>query len=208
MKHGRLAIVFLIVVSVVFVASAQTKQKQSNSKVEAAHKAGDTQPDRDREMQMATPAAAHSRLGKLAGEYTTTTKFYMQPGAAPQETAGEAKLWMTLDGRFLSEENTGTFMGQPLKGFRMLGYNNASKRYEGIWTYSMSTAIMSLNGTSSDGGKTVTLAAAFEGESGAKEKLSVTLRQADDDHFVVGLSGTSADGKPGPMLETTYTRKK
>lgn len=99
-------------------------------------------------------------------------------------------------------------MGQPLKGFRMLGYNNASKRYDGIWTYSMSTAIMSLNGTSSDGGKTVTLAAVFDGEGGAKEKLSITLLQADDDHFVARLSGMFADGKPGPMLETTYTRKK
>lgn len=206
MKSSRLAIVLLVIVSVASVAEAQTKQTKSMS--EAANKARDTQPDRNREMENAKPAAAHSRLGKLAGEYTTTTKFYMQPGAAPQETTGEARLWTSLDGRFLSEENTGTFMGQPLKGFRMLGYNNASKRYEGIWTYSMSTAIMSLNGTSSDGGKIVTLAAAFESEGGAKEKLSVTVRQTDDDHFVVGLSGTLADGKPGPMLETTYTRKK
>ena len=207
MKSNRLMIAFLMIISVALFAEAQTKQKQTMSK-EAANKPRVTQPDRAREMENAAPAAAHSHLGKLAGEYTTTTKFYMEPGAAPQETTGEAKLWMTLDGRFLSEENTGTFMGQPLKGFRMLGYNNASKRYEGIWTYSMSTAIMSLNGTSSDGGKTVTLTAAFDGEGGAKQKLSVAMRQTDDDHFVVSLSGTVAEGKPGPMLETTYTRRK
>ena len=206
MKRNRLPIVFFVVIFVISVATAQTKQKQTTSKVEAASKASDTQPNR--EMENAAPAAAHAHLGKLAGEYTTTTKFYMQPGAPPQETTGKARLWMTLDGRFLSEENTDILMGQPLKGFRMLGYNNASKRYEGIWTYSMSTAIMSLNGTSSDGGKTVTLTAVFDGEGEAKEKLSVTMRQVDDDQFVVGLSATLADGKPGPLFETTYTRKK
>jgi len=208
MKSSSLAVVLFILVFGMVTGAAQTKQKQTKSMTEAANNARDTQPSRDREMENATPAAAHSRLGKLAGEYTTSTKFYMQPGAAPQETTGEARLWMTLDGRFLSEENTGTFMGQPLKGFRMLGYNNASKRYEGIWTYSMSTAIMTLNGTSSDGGKTVTLEAVFDGEGGNKEKLNVTVRQTDEDHFVVGLSGTFADGKPGPMLETTYARKR
>ena len=207
MKSSRSAIVCLVITSVALCAGAQTKQKKTQPQP-AASKAGDAHPDRDREMQNATPAAAHRRLGKLAGEYTTTTKFFMEPGAPPQETAGEARLWMTLDGRFLTEENTGTFMGQPLKGFRIVGYNNASKRYEGIWTYTMSTGIMTLNGTSADGGKTVSWAAAFDGEGGTREKLSVMMRQTDDDHFVVDLSATLPDGKPGPRLETTYTRKK
>jgi hypothetical protein len=114
---------------------------------------------------------------------------------------------MTLDGRFLVEEDSGNFAGQPSKGFKMIGYNNASKRYEGIWTYTMSTAIMTLNGTSADGGKTVSFAASFDNEGGLKEKLNIFLRKIDDDHFVVDLRGTMPDGKPGPRLETTYTRR-
>src|SRR5947207_14160766 len=113
MKSCSLAIVFLIIVFGAVDAEAQSKQKQPKSNSIAANKAPSTQPDRSREMENATPAAAHARLVKLAGEYTTTTKFYMQPGAAPQETTGEARLWVTLDGRFLSEDNTGAFMGQP-----------------------------------------------------------------------------------------------
>jgi len=90
----------------------------------------------------------------------------------------------------------------------MVGYNNASERYEGIWTYTMSTAIMTLNGTSADGGKTVSFAASFDNEGKVKEKLNIVMRQIDHDHFVADLRGTMPDGKLGPRLETTYTRKK
>ncbi len=207
MKSIGLGAVCLLVTAIALSAGARTNQKKTQTRPAAASESAEAPPDRDREIQKATPAAPHNRLGKLAGEYTTTTKFFMQPGAAAQESTGEAKLWMTLDGRFLTEEDTGTFMGRPLRGFRMLGYNNASKRYEGIWTYTMSTGIMTLNGTSTDGGKTVNLAAIFDGEGGKKEKLSVVMRETDDDHFVVDLSGILPDGKPGPRLETTYARK-
>src|SRR5436190_1994748 len=100
MKSRSLVIVFLIIVFGAAHAEAQSKQKQPKSNSAAANKAPNTQPDRNREMENATPAAAHAVLGKLAGEYTTITKFDMQSGAAPQETTGEARLWVTLDGRF------------------------------------------------------------------------------------------------------------
>jgi hypothetical protein len=152
------------------------------------------------------PGAPHGALAKLAGEYTTATKAFFQPGAPPQDSTGEAKLRMMLDGRFLAEDDSGNFMGQPTRGFKMIGYNNASKRYEGIWTYTMSTSIMTLRGTSKDDGKTITFEGSFDDQSGIK--LDIVMRQTGDDGFVVDMSGKTPDGKPGPRLVTTYTRKK
>ena len=205
MKLGRSAIVLVVVGSLALCGNARAVQKkpQSKPKPAAAQPAG----DETKGMQDATPGAEHANLARLAGEYTTSTKLFMTPGAPPQDSAGEAKLWMTLDGRFLSEDDSGMFFGQPTKGFKMVGYNNASKRYEGIWTYTMSTSIMTLNGTSKDGGKTITFGASFDDPAG-KQKLDIVMRKTDDDHFVVELSGKTADGKPGPRLETVYTRKK
>jgi hypothetical protein len=71
----------------------------------------------------------------------------------------------------------------------------------------MSTAIMTLNGTSSDGGKTATFAASWDDEGGAKRRLQVVMRSIDEDHFVVELIDSSS-GKTGPTLATTYARKK
>jgi hypothetical protein len=155
----------------------------------------------------AMPGPVHKQLARLVGDYTTVTKFYVQPGATPSESDGTAKITSVLDGRFLMEENTGNMFGQPLKGLRYYGYNNGSKQYEGIWTYTRSTGIMTLTGKSSDDGKTINWTATYDDPRG-KQTLYVVSRQLDDDHLVVELIAKNPDGKNGPTIETTYTRKK
>src|SRR5438445_351567 len=93
-------------------------------------------------------------LARLAGEYTTTTKFLAKPGDAPMESRGTAKLTSTVDGKILLEEYTGVFSGQTIHGLRLMTYNEAAKQYEATWTYSMASGLMSLVGTSTDDGKT------------------------------------------------------
>lgn len=209
MKIGRSSIVLFVIASLALCLTAGAQTKAQNKKKPAvAVPSEEKAPSEEKMMQDAMPGAAHANLARLAGDYTTVTKLFMTPGAPPQESTGEAKLWMTLDGRFLSEDDSGMFFGQQMKSFRMVGYNNASKRYEGIWTYTMSTAIMTLNGTSNDGGKTITFAGSFDDQGGVKQKLDIVMRQTDGDHLVVELSGKTPDGKAGPILETTYTRKK
>ena len=200
MKSTRYAVVCLMVwlVAVCASAGAQTREMKSQPAVSGEQ----------HDMQSAVPGAEHSSLAKLAGDYTTATRFFMQPNATAAESAGTAKLSMTLDGRFLVEDDAGMFMGQSIKGFKMVGYNNSSKRYEGVWTYTMATGIMTLNGTSTDGGKSLNFVASFDGEGGKKETLQIVMKQTDDDHFVVELSGKLPDGKPGPRLVTTYSRTK
>jgi hypothetical protein len=207
MNIRRLAITLFVVVTLALSVVAQTKEK----KTQRAAKPASAEPSAQqmqKEMQNATPGAQHGRLAKLVGDYITVTKFFPAPGAPPMESGGEARLSMSLDGRFLIEEDTGTFAGQPSKSFKMVGYNNASKRYEGIWTYTMSTAMMTLNGTSADKGTTISLNAAWDDEGGAKKKLLIVMRQSDDDHFVVELTDRTAGPKQGPTLVTTYARKK
>lgn len=208
MKSARSATVLLVIGSLALCvqAGAQGRQKRAQKKPDAA--AAQASDEHMKSDMHSMPGPEHASLARLAGEYTTVTKVFMAPGAPPQESTGEAKLWMTLDGRFLSEDDSGMFFGQQMKSFRMVGYNNASKRYEAIWTYTMSTSIMTLNGTSKDGGKTITLAGSFDDQGGVKQNLDVVMRQTDGDHLVVELSGKTPDGKPGPLLETTYTRKK
>jgi hypothetical protein len=154
------------------------------------------------------PSTVHKELARLAGEYTTVTKFRFKPGAKPMESKGTAKITTALDGRFLLEQNTGTMFGQPFKGLRLMGYNNGKKQYEASWTYSMSTAIMRLNGTSADDGKTIDWTGTFTNEKGEKQTLFVQTRKIDDDKFVVELFAKTPEGKRGPTSETTYTRRK
>ena len=158
--------------------------------------------------QTANPGSVHQQLSKRIGNYKTSTKFTMQPGGPATESSGTAKITGALGGRFIIEENSGTFMGEAITGLRLTGYNNATKQYEACWTYTMSTAILTLTGTSADNGKTVTLRGSFSDEGGTRQNLKVNTRQLDADHFVVELIGETPDGKDGPVLATTYTRIK
>src|SRR6266849_6742120 len=139
----------------------------------------DQQSEQDKQMQAAMqaaqPGAVHQKLAKRVGEWTIATKVWMQPGAPPSESTGTAKITSILGGRFLREEGSGTFMGQPSSGMRLWGYNNGTKQYEAMWMYTGSTAMLMLKGTSSDDGKTVGYTGAVE--DAQKVTLRVEARQ-------------------------------
>jgi hypothetical protein len=71
----------------------------------------------------------------------------------------------------------------------------------------MSTAILKLTGTSSDGGKTIDYTGATDEPSG-KLPLHARVHQIDDDNFVVTLYSNGPDGKEAAFQETAYARKK
>ena len=155
------------------------------------------------------PGPEQAYLAKRAGEYMRSVKFLGQPNAdgTPAGT-GSAKISVILDGRFIQEENNDTVFGRPVSGMRLWGYNNVTKQYEAVWTYTMSTAITMLTGTSSDGGKTIELTSTSGASSGNNNPLHALVRQVTDDQFVVTLSTAGPDGKEAAFQETTYTRKK
>ncbi len=147
-------------------------------------------------------------LAKRAGEYTRVVRFVGQPGGQSEPSTGTSTMSVVLGGRFLQEEYHDVVFGRPVAGMRLFGFDDATGEYEAAWTYTMSTAILMLKGTSKDGGKVVD----YSGESAAGDgktfALHVRVRQVDDDHIVMTLSMTGPDGKFNTFQETTYTRKK
>jgi hypothetical protein len=156
----------------------------------------------------AQPGPVHTQLAKLAGEYTTVSKFQISADAKPQESHGTSKITSVLGGRFLMQDNRGNLLGQAAAGLHLIGYNNGTKQYEATWVYTGSTSMMNLVGTSEDGGKTIEWTGTYEMDKGHKTTISVIARFLDEDHFVEELIAKTPDGKKGPTLETTYTRKK
>jgi hypothetical protein len=165
-------------------------------------------PEMKAAMEAMPPGPAHQRLVKLAGDWMVKAKL-VAPGAPAEETEGTAKITSVMEGRFIHEEDSGLMMGMPYKGAKLMGYNNGSKKYEAVWTYTLGTGMMTMTGTSPDEGKTIKLAASFANEIGVQETLNVTYTFSDDDHFTVTLDGGKMpDGSPGPVMESAYTRKK
>jgi hypothetical protein len=165
-------------------------------------------PDPERPAQdESPPGPRHERLMKLAGHYSSVTKFVNGDAAAP-ETTGEATFTSILGGRFLLQEEKGTMFGQPFETRKTYGYHAGTKRYEGVWIYTGSTAMMTLSGTSADEGKTIAFDASYEISPGKKKNLDVTMTELGPDKFSIVLKSKPDESGKGATMETIYTRKK
>jgi hypothetical protein len=206
MRHGIIgcaALVVAIALSATIVRS-QDKGATGGAAVGGANQQRQQQQHDDEQMMRnAMPGDAHKQLAKLAGDWTYTTKLAM-PGQEPMESKGTAKMIMTLDGRFLHEQSTGEMMGMPVTTTRVTGYNNATKNYEAVWTWTMNTGMLLLKGPSPDNGKTINLDGGYE-EAGGKQRMVVKMSILSDDHFTYELG----HGDPGgAVMKMDYQRKK
>ncbi len=94
----------------------------------------------------ATPAAPHTRLAEMAGEWQLEIKFWMQPGGEPMVSTATSTRKMIMGGRYLADHVEGTTMGQPFTGMGLTGYNNVEERFEATWVDNMGTAIFTSHG--------------------------------------------------------------
>lgn len=196
----RLLGVHTVIVTAALVLTAASVRSQEAKPPAGA--AGQP-PDEQQMMANAQPGEPHRQLAKLAGEWTYTSKLTV-PGQEPQESKGTAKMTMALDGRFLHEQNTGEMMGVPVTGSRVTGFNNATKKYESVWNWTMSTGFLILSGTSPDNGKTINLAGGYD-EADGHHKMTVAMKVLSDDHIVFEMGSPEAPG--GAVMVLDYTRK-
>jgi hypothetical protein len=74
--------------------------------------------------KVGTPGAPHKLLARLAGNWTTRTKSWMDPNEPPMESTGTCQQKMLFDGRYLHQEYAGDMMGSPFAGVNLIGYDN------------------------------------------------------------------------------------
>jgi len=157
--------------------------------------------------KLATPGEPHKLFATLAGNWTTTTKEWMEPGKPPTESTGTADMKMLLDGRFLYQEFTSQMMGQPFSGIGIDGYDNLRKKYVTTWMDTMGTGFFTMEGTASGDGKTITLKGQHDEPGGGKMTHRAVWKIVDGNTQTFDMYGTHKHSKEMKMLEITYTRK-
>jgi hypothetical protein len=159
--------------------------------------------------EVATPGDHHALLAKLVGSWETTTKAWMEPGAPPEITKGNATFSMVFGGRFLQQEATGEMMGQPFTGMGLTGYDNFKKEYTMMWIDDSGTAMYTAEGTADATGKTITFKGTSDDPMTGKKNQPVKYvsRIIDDNTQLFEIYGYQ-DGKEMKMMEMTYTRTK
>ncbi|HUL14699.1 MAG TPA: DUF1579 family protein [Terriglobales bacterium] len=196
--------------AVVLVAAALCLAQQNTGQAPSTTPALSPELQKARQEREAAsqPGPPHLSLMRLDGDYVTKEKYYPPGQTTPLESDGTATLRSEMGGRFIVERNGGGYLGEPYIGLRIYGFNNGTKKYEGVWTSSKSTSVISLLGESKDGGITIEYTGTYhEDTTGNLRTMQVTLHILDPDHFEVTVMRPMPDGSPGPKLVSLYTRK-
>ena len=155
-----------------------------------------------------TPGSAHQALEPLVGEWNVEVKTWMTPDAPPVASKGTAKSNWTLKGRFVQQEFSGDFMGQPFHGISFTGYDNVREKYRSVWIDDMSTTMVVSEGDADDDGKVITLGGSYAcAMTGEKDKATTQIyRILSHDRHVFEMHDP-ARGENSKVMEITYIRK-
>lgn len=157
-------------------------------------------------MKYATPGPQHEKLKAMVGTWDATVKSWMGT-PEPTVSKGVMKNEMTLGGRLLESEYKGEWAGQPFDGFGLTGYDLKAGKLKSLWTDTMSTAWMVMDGDISADGKELTSTGTMDGMDGKPMAVRTVTKIESADKHVYTMYGTMA-GKEMPVMEITYDRKK
>ncbi len=159
-------------------------------------------------MELAAPSSGHDRLKSMAGSFAAKTKMWMVPGAPVQESEGTMTSEWILGGRFLQSKFEGTMMGMGFEGVSLLGYNNGTGNYEGVWVDSAGTVMMPRSiGTADVSGKVITFSREVDNMvPGQTETMREVMTVIDHDNHKFEMFRIGPDGSEFKTLEIQYTR--
>ena len=169
---------------------------------------GPTAAEMEAWMKAATPGEPHRKLAELAGDWEFKGQCWMAPGGEAMEHTGTAKFTTLFEGRYQLQEFSGNFMGMPMQGMGILGYDNTLKEYVGAWISSMSTSVMASKGTA-DASGAITLSGECVNPMGEKETFRevMTIKDRDTIESVMFMK-TPKHPEEFKFMELRYTRKK
>ena len=160
--------------------------------------------------EMGALADAHKKLGPFVGTFSAEVKLWMGPGE-PQVSTGVMENALDLDGRFLRQ----TYQGDPgdgpfpnFEGRGFWGYNTVTKKYEGFWIDSASTAMQNEVGDVDESGKVWTMMGEMTNpQTGQPMKKRSVITLQDNDHHKLEMFFSGPDGGESKGMEINYTRK-
>lgn len=104
-------------------------------------------------MKLATLGPEHKALAEIEGSWEQTYRFRMGPDAEWTDGTGTSTAELVLDGRYILEQTDMSFMGMPMKGMHLLGFDNMKQEYISLWADTMSTWWITARGKAGPDGK-------------------------------------------------------
>ncbi|GAB4183708.1 MAG: hypothetical protein Tsb002_06070 [Wenzhouxiangellaceae bacterium] len=154
------------------------------------------------------PGSRHEQLKHFLGEWKTETRITMA-GAPDKGEPGTSTFSWLMEGRWLKEDASGQFMGQPIHSFSIMGYDNFKQSFVATSVSSFDTAMRRAEGDMDPGGKALLMYGTIdEYLTGEHDKMvKVVWRFIGDDEMVMELHDLPIGENNTQVVEIRYTRK-
>jgi hypothetical protein len=201
MKISRIVVVGLAVLLAGGVYAAEQEGKAKGMEMD---------PAMQEAIKRGAPGEHHRVLEPFVGRFRTTSRMWMTPDAAPQESTGLADHTWVLGGRFLKMDVRGDMGGHPFEGLGYLGYDNILGEYTAVWLDNMSTGITRASGQLDPVTKIYTEGGTFSCPiTGEKERrFRGEWKVIDGDTLSYTMYNPSPDGTDVKAIEISYKRVK
>jgi hypothetical protein len=154
------------------------------------------------------PGPEHEILKKGIGTWDATVESRGDPNGPVETTKGVEVNRMMKGGLWLIQSFQGEFGGQPFEGHGVMGYDQAKKKYVGVWIDSIMPTISHLEGDY-DAAKDVMTCTMDMTDPSGKTTVKTTLvtEHKSDGTRVFTLSAPGPDGKAFAMMKITYKKR-
>ncbi|MEM9065800.1 MAG: DUF1579 domain-containing protein [Planctomycetota bacterium] len=164
-------------------------------------------PDMNVWMEAGQPGLAHEFLKVFVGTWDTEMKMQMAPDAPPVVTSGRSVVRSIMDGRFIQEDYTSDFMGQPFQGMSITGYDNNKKQFVATWIDNFSTGVYTMYGSINPEGNMMTMVGNMdEPMTGEVGKAVLSTHEIIDEDTHRMRSYDVLYGEKKLQFEITYRR--
>jgi hypothetical protein len=158
-------------------------------------------------MDYMTPGKEHKELAKMDGDWTFTSKMWMDPTAPPTVSEGTATFEMILGGRYQQMKVSGKMMGMDFNGIGINGYDNAKKVWVSSWIDNFGTGMLYMEGTYDDASKKIIYKGKmFDPLTNKDTDEKQTIKIIDDKNCEMEMF-TIMEGKEFKTMEIKYTKK-
>lgn len=158
--------------------------------------------------EYAMPGDAHKALEPFVGNWDYVVSWWMTPDSEPEKSTGKSEVKWIMGGRFLKQTAKGSSMGQEFQGMGVMGYDNASKQYKGVWIDNMGTGIMTSTGSYDPAKKTFEEKGTYTDPMDGEKSYRGVTTIVDADKYTYEMYVSGADGKEMRVMEIVYTRQK